>query len=1223
MSNEKLLQEQLEERILVFDGATGTMIQRKKLSEQDFRGERFKHHEHPLLGLNDLLCLTQPEAVKEIHNSYLEAGADILETNTFTATAIPLADYHLEELAYELNFEAARLAREAVDNYLSSNRVRFVAGALGPTNRTASLSPDANDPGARNVTFDDLAAAYSTAVDGLIDGGVDLLLVETIFDTLNAKAALFAIDSCFQKRGQRLPLIVSGTISDASGRTLSGQTVEAFWNSVSHAQPLAIGLNCALGARELRPHIQELSRIADTFISAYPNAGLPNEFGEYEETPFQTAALLAEFAESGFVNLVGGCCGTTPDHIRAIAEAVKAYPPRKKAKIPVFCRLSGLEPLNIGPDTMFVNVGERTNVAGSRRFARLIKDREYEAALEVARQQVDNGAQIIDINMDEAMLESQQTMVEFLNLVASEPDISRVPVMLDSSNWNVIEAGLKCLQGKSVVNSISLKEGEEEFERQAHLARRYGAAVIVMAFDENGQADTKERRIEIAERAYSILTNRVEFPPEDIILDPNVFAVATGIEAHNSYALDFLETIAEIKRRLPHAKVSGGISNLSFSFRGNNVVREAMHSVFLYHAIQAGLDMAIVNAGQLAVYDEIEPELRDRVEDVILNRRADATERLLEIAGTVSGQTKRPEKDEAWRTQPVGDRLAHSLVQGILEHIEEDTEEARLELGGPLEVIEGPLMAGMTTVGDLFGEGKMFLPQVVKSARVMKRAVAYLTPFLEEEKESRDKSRGRGRILTATVKGDVHDIGKNIVGVVLRCNNYDVIDLGVMVPTSRILDTALAEDVDVIGLSGLITPSLEEMRNIAAEMERQGFRLPLLIGGATTSEIHTAVKIVPNYQGPTVYVPDASRCVGVVASLLAADNSSYVEKIDARYQDLRRRHAARTQSMGLCSLDEARSNKLRLDWTSYAPPQPQSLGVRAFTDYDLASLRDYIDWTPFFRTWELKGRFPEILEDPVKGKEAQRLLDDALDLLERGIENGWLVAQAVVGLFPANTVQDDDIEIYSAGQRGQVVQRICNLRQQTRKSAGRPNRCLSDFVAPVESGLQDYLGFFAVTTGTGIEKAVNYFEEQHDDYSAIMIKALADRLAEALAEHLHRRVRMEFWGYDPQEDLDNSALISEQYRGIRPAPGYPACPDHSEKTVLFDLLDVEHRTGVHLTEGFAMKPAASVCGFYYSHPESHYFGVGKVAGDQVADYARRKGVSVQQAEEWLSPVLAE
>ena len=1213
----------LQEHILVLDGAMGTMIQAHKLQEEDFRGQRFADHGCSLQGNNDLLSLTQPDIIQSIHRAYLEAGADIIETNTFNSTSVALSDYQLEDLAFELNFASAELARQARDQYRAqeNNRPRFVAGAIGPTNRTASLSPSVEDPGLRNITFDELVQAYQTAVRGLIEGGVDILLVETIFDTLNAKAALLAIEEYFQSNHLRLPLMISGTITDASGRTLSGQTPEAFWNSVAHARPLSIGFNCALGAKDLRPHIEELSKLADTFICAYPNAGLPNEFGEYDQTAREMADLLKEFAQSGFLNLVGGCCGTTPEYVKAIADAVDNLPPRQVPEIESRCRLSGLEPLNIGPDTLFVNIGERTNVTGSRRFAKIILEGDYERGLEVAHQQIQNGAQLIDVNMDEGMLESAQAMTQFLNLVATEPDISRVPILVDSSDWKVIEAGLKCLQGKSVVNSISLKEGKEEFVRQARKARGYGATVIVMAFDEEGQADTRERKVEICTRAYRILTKEVGFAPQNIIFDPNIFAVATGIEEHNNYAVDFIEATREIKKKLPHVKVSGGVSNVSFSFRGNDVVREAMHSVFLYHAIRAGLDMGIVNAAQLAVYEEISEDLRERVEDVILNRRPDATDRLLEIAESQVRQSRSVKEDLSWREKPVHERLSHALVKGLSEYIEEDTEEARQKYPRPIQVIEGPLMDGMNVVGDLFGSGKMFLPQVVKSARVMKKAVAYLLPFIEQEKTQAGETHFKGKILMATVKGDVHDIGKNIVGVVLECNNYEVIDLGVLVPANRILETARAKQVDMIGLSGLITPSLDQMAHVASEMKREGLDIPLLIGGATTSQVHTAVKIAPHTSSPVVYVPDASRGVSVVSSLLSSEKTSYTEEVRARYQQIREKHEAKRKQIRFHSLQESRKNRVRIEWESYSPPPPQSLGIRALNHYPLKELIQHIDWTPFFQVWELPGRYPQILEDKKVGEQARELHENAQLLLQRIVDEELLEAGAVLGLFPANSVGDDDIEVYSDESRSQVLITIYNLRQQIRPQPGRPNRCLSDFIAPKETGVKDYIGAFVLTAGVGIQEVVTAFEEDQDVYQSILVKALADRLAEAFAERLHQRVRKEFWGYASAEDLENRALIRERYQGIRPAPGYPACPDHSLKSELFELLGGQKHLPVCLTESFAMLPAASVCGFYFSHPESRYFGVGQIDRDQVKDYARRRGIDVEKAEEGLSPIL--
>jgi 5-methyltetrahydrofolate--homocysteine methyltransferase len=1237
MIRTKLLKDQLQERILILDGASGTLLQQYQMGEADFRGERFADHPTDLRGNNDLLNLTQPEVVRAIHTAYLDAGADIIETNTFNANAISQADYGLEAHTYEMNYAAARLACEARDAFEAQNAKgtgpRFVAGALGPTNRTASLSPDVNDASKRNVTFDQLAEAYATAARGLVDGGVDLLLVETIYDTLNAKAAIFAVKSIFEEKSLRekglgeqsrgeLPIMISGTITDASGRTLSGQTTEAFWNAIRHAEPLIVGLNCALGAGAFREYIGELSRLADTYVSIYPNAGLPNEFGEFDDTPEYMAGVLREYAESGFVNIVGGCCGTTPSYIELFARTIAGIPPRSAPRIAPTCRLSGLEPLNLSPDLNFVNIGERTNVTGSRRFARLILNDDYEEALNVARQQVENGAQMIDVNMDEGMLDAEAAMVKFLNLVATEPDIARVPVVIDSSKWSVIEAGLKCVQGKAIVNSISLKEGEAEFFRQARLARRYGAAIIVMAFDEKGQADTVERKVEICTRAYNILTEQVGFPAEDIIFDPNIFAVATGIEEHNEYGRAYIEATRQIKSTLPHALVSGGVSNISFSFRGNNTVREAIHSAFLYHAVSAGMDMGIVNAGQLAVYEELDKALLERVEDVLFNRRPDATERLVSFAESVRGEQKRQEKDLSWRSVPVKERLAYALVHGIDEYIIADTEEARQQVAETIEVIEGPLMDGMNIVGDLFGQGKMFLPQVVKSARVMKRAVAYLVPFLQAEQADGDV-RSKGKVLLATVKGDVHDIGKSIVGVVLQCNNYEVIDLGVMVPSNVLLDTARRERVDIIGLSGLITPSLEEMRRVAAEMEREGFDLPLLIGGATTSKVHTAVKIEPNYQrGAVVHVVDASRAVGVVANLLSeSKNAAFAAKTRAEYRQIRERRAGRRPGKRLLPLAEARRHGLKIDWSSYRPARPSFTGLRVFEEYDLPAVSRYIDWTPFFKVWELGGRYPSILDDPAVGEAATNLYRDAQEMLGRIIEEKWLRARAVVGLFPANST-GDDIELYPDGSRNNPLAIIHTLRQQMDKPPGRPNLALSDFVAPKSSGLADHVGAFAVTAGDGLDTVVRRFEDAHDDYHSIMVKALADRLAEAFAELMHERVRREFWGYAPKEQLDNDSLIAEEYQGIRPAPGYPACPDHTEKGTLFELLDAPKNAGITLTESFAMQPAAAVSGYYFSHPQSQYFGVGRIGKDQVEDYARRKGMNVDEAEYWLAPNLA-
>jgi 5-methyltetrahydrofolate--homocysteine methyltransferase len=1215
----KELERLLRERIVILDGAMGTMIQRHRLQEADYRGKRFAGWPRELKGANDLLTLTQPQIIEGIHRGFLDAGADIIATNTFNSNAPSLGDYALEALVGEINLEAARLARRVADEVAQQDgRVRFVAGTLGPTNRTASLSPVVTDPGFRNITFDQLAQTYADAVRNLIAGGVDLLLIETIFDTLNAKAAIFAVHTVFDEIGRELPLMISGTITDASGRTLSGQTIEAFWNSVAHARPTVVGLNCALGARQLRPYIEELSAIADTHVCAYPNAGLPNAFGEYDETPEETAAILGEFAESGFLNIVGGCCGTTPEHIRAIASAVADKKPRRIPSIPPRMRLSGLEPLNFTPELGFVNVGERTNVTGSAKFRKLIEAGDYTAAVEIARQQVANGAQMIDVNMDEGMLDSEAAMQRMLNLIASEPDIARVPVMVDSSKWSVIECGLKCLQGKGVVNSISLKEGEDVFLDHARKVLRYGAAVVVMAFDENGQADTVERKVAICERSYKLLTERLDFPPQDIIFDPNIFAVATGIEEHNGYALAFIEAAREIRKRCPHAHVSGGLSNVSFSFRGNEPVREAMHSVFLYHAIQAGMDLGIVNAGQLAIYEEIPLDLREAVEDVILNRRPDATERLLEIAERYKhGQQKKIE-DVEWRSWPVAKRLEHALVKGIDEFIIEDTEAARLEASSPIEVIEGPLMDGMNVVGDLFGSGKMFLPQVVKSARVMKKAVAHLIPFIDRNKTTASKP--NGRIVMATVKGDVHDIGKNIVGVVLQCNNFEVIDLGVMVHAEKILSTAQETNADMIGLSGLITPSLEEMVHIAAEMQRRGLKVPLLIGGATTSPSHTAVKIDPQYSGPVVYVKDASRAVGVCQALVTEESRDrYVSKIKQEHGVRREQHANRKSKAPQLSFSEARARRAQLDWSAYRRPIPRFLGVRVFDDVPLRELTPYIDWMPFFNAWEFSGTFPAILNDPERGPTARALYDDAKAMLDRIVREGWLQARGVVGFFPANSV-DEDVEIYTDASASGVAHRLHFLRQQKIKPDGHPQLCLADFVAPRDAGL-DYIGAFAVTAGLGIEPHLARFQAAHDDYSGILLKALADRLAEAFAEALHLRVRRELWGYAPEERLTNEQLIAEEYRGIRPAPGYPACPDHTEKSTLWKLLDVERSAGIRITESFAMLPAASVSGWYFAHPQSRYFAVGPIGLDQVRNYAARKGIGLAEAQKWLSPNL--
>lgn len=1214
------------ERILVLDGAMGTMIQQYKFEEADFRGKRFADWSRDLRGNNDLLSLTQPEAIKSIHLAYLEAGAEIIETNTFNSNRISQADYGMEALVTELNFASARLAREAADEAeRRDGQRRFVAGALGPTNRTASISPDVNNPGFRAVSFDDLRSAYAEAAKALIAGGADILIIETIFDTLNAKAAIVAVEDVFAAQGERLPLMISGTITDLSGRTLSGQTPTAFWYSLRHVNPLTVGLNCALGAREMRAHLAELSRIADTLVCAYPNAGLPNEFGLYDESPEYMASLIREFAESGLVNVVGGCCGTTPAHIRAIAECVKDVAPRRVPKIEPLLRLSGLEPFTLNHEIPFVNIGERTNVTGSAKFRKLIKDGDFTAALDVARDQVAMGAQIIDVNMDEGLLDSQRAMVEFLNLVAAEPDISRVPVMIDSSKFAVIEAGLKCVQGKAVVNSISLKGGVETFISEARTVRAYGAAAVVMAFDEQGQADTLERRIEICSRAYKILTEDVGFPPEDIIFDPNIFPVATGIDQHNNYCVDFIEAARELRRRFPLVHISGGVSNLSFSFRGIELVRQAMHSVFLYHAIAAGMDMGIVNAGQLPVYEEIEPDLREACEDVVLNRRPDATERLLALAESYKGQgLEAPEKTLAWRDQPVEKRLEHALVNGITEFIERDVEEARKAAARPLDVIEGPLMAGMNVVGDLFGSGKMFLPQVVKSARVMKQAVAYLLPFMEEEKRRNGggERASAGKILMATVKGDVHDIGKNIVGVVLACNNYEVIDLGVMVPAGKILSVARDEKVDAIGLSGLITPSLDEMCFVAAEMEREGFALPLLIGGATTSRVHTAVKIHPNYtKGQAIYVSDASRAVGIVQSLLS-DNLrvAVIESVRSEYAKVAEAHRRSEADKQRLPLAKARANAFKPDWSNYEPPRPAFIGTRVFRSYDVAELVPYIDWTPFFQCWELRGRFPAILDDPEKGDAARQLFEDAQSMLKRAVAEHWFNPKAVIGFWPANSV-GDDIKLYKGASRTAELATFFTLRQQLARRDGRPNLALADFVAPAETGKADYIGGFAVTAGAQENKIAERFARANDDYGSIMVKALADRIAEAFAERMHERVRREFWAYAPDESLTNEQLINEAYRGIRPAPGYPAQPDHTEKATLFRLLEAERRIGVRLTESYAMWPASSVSGLYLAHPDAHYFGVAKVERDQVEDYARRKGMSVVEVERWLAPVL--
>ena len=1217
------LSDEVVKRILVLDGAMGTMIQGYRLDEAGYRGARFKGIAKSQKGNNDLLALSQPGILEEIHKAYLEAGADILETNTFNSNRFSLADYGLEEQVYEINVAAAKLAKAAAEEFTKKDpsKPRFVAGAVGPTNRTASLSADVNDPGARAVTYDQLVGGYTEQIRGLLDGGVDCLLVETVFDTLNCKAALFAISGYFKKIGKKIPVLVSGTITDASGRTLSGQTVEAFWNSVSHADLLAVGLNCALGAKELRPHLEEISKLVPTYTLAYPNAGLPNQFGEYDQTPEMMGAFIQDFIQSGFINIIGGCCGTTPAHIKKIAQIAKTAKPRVRPEVPHHTRLSGLEALTIRPDSLFVNIGERTNITGSPKFSKLILAGDYEAALAIAKQQVDAGAQIIDVNMDEGLLDSEAAMKKFLNLIASEPDIAKVPLMIDSSKWSVIEEGLKTTQGKCIVNSISLKEGEASFIEHAEKVRRYGAAVVVMAFDEKGQADTAKRKFEICERSYKILTEKVGFPAEDIIFDPNILTVATGMEEHNNYAVEFIEAARQIKARLPHCHVSGGISNISFSFRGTNRVREAMHSVFLYHATKAGLDMGIVNAGLITVYDEIPKDLLELVEDVILNRRPDATERLLKFAETLSKDEGRgtAAKNEGWRKGTVEERLSHALVQGITDFIEADTEEARLKYPKPLSVIEGPLMAGMNIVGDLFGSGKMFLPQVVKSARVMKKSVAYLTPFIEKEKAA-SGGRSAGRILLATVKGDVHDIGKNIVGVVLGCNGYEITDLGVMTPCEKILETARTINADVIGLSGLITPSLDEMVHVAKEMQREGFKLPLLIGGATTSVAHTAVRIAPAYEGPVVHVLDASRCVGVVSNLMTASlRSRFTEEKRLEYEKIRAAHKTKSTAR-FVAIDKARAYGFKSEWDKVPVKAPSFIGVKTFDNYPLKEISEKIDWSPFFHTWELRGRYPKIFEDKKTGTVAKKLFDDAQVLLKKILNGGLLKAKGVVGLFPANSV-GDDVEVYADENRKTPILVFHTLRQQMLKEPGDPYLALSDFIAPKESGVKDYLGAFAVTAGIGVDELADSFKKEHDDYQSIMAKALADRLAEAFAERLHQLVRKELWGYAWYEKLSVEDLISERYRGIRPAPGYPACPDHTEKRLLFDLLKAEQNAGIRLTESFAMHPAASVSGLYFAHPEAKYFALGKIEKDQVADYAKRKGMDLKTVERWLSPNL--
>jgi 5-methyltetrahydrofolate--homocysteine methyltransferase len=1221
----QILSEALANRVLIIDGAMGTQIQQYKLQEEDYRGERFADWHCDVKGNNDLLSLTQPEIISTIHRNYCESGADILETNTFNCTTIAMADYEMESLSPEINRESAKLARQIADEFTQANpdKPRFVAGVLGPTNRTASISPDVNDPGYRNVSFDELVTAYKESTHALIEGGSDIILIETIFDTLNAKAAAFAVQAVFEELDMEYPVMISGTITDASGRTLSGQTTEAFYNSLRHVKPISIGLNCALGPKELRQYVEELSRISETYVSAHPNAGLPNAFGEYDLTPADMAVHIKEWADSGFLNIVGGCCGTSPAHIQEIAKAMQTAKPRQLPDIEVACRLSGLEPCTIKADSLFVNVGERTNVTGSAKFKRLILEDNYDEALDVAKQQVENGAQIIDINMDEGMLDSLAAMERFLKLIAAEPDIARVPIMIDSSKWEIIEAGLQCIQGKGIVNSISLKEGEDNFIAQAKLIKRYGAAVVVMAFDETGQADTRQRKFEICQRSYDVLVNKVGFPPEDIIFDPNIFAVATGIDEHNAYGTDFIEAVKDIKDNLPYAMVSGGVSNVSFSFRGNNPVREAIHAVFLYYAIKNGMDMGIVNAGQLAIYDDLPAELRDKVEDVVLNRNNDATEALLAIADKyrplsgVGGAQAVDESALEWRSWSVEKRLEHALVKGITEFIEDDTEEARGKADKPLHVIEGPLMDGMNVVGDLFGEGKMFLPQVVKSARVMKRAVAYLQPYIEQEKQV---GQSAGKIVLATVKGDVHDIGKNIVGVVLQCNNFEIIDLGVMVPAEKILQTAREENADMIGLSGLITPSLDEMVHIAKEMERQEFDIPLLIGGATTSKAHTAVKIEQNYHAPVVYVANASRAVGVCTALLSEEqHDGFIERLNHEYEVARDQHARKTPRSAPITLAQARDNKFDGDWDNYTPPVPNKLGVEVIDNISIADVEPYIDWTPFFQTWSLAGKYPRILEDDVVGEEAQRLFTDAQKMLTELKANKSLSVKGIYGLFPANAVEDD-IQVFSDEKREAVLKTLFNLRQQTEKKNA-PNYCLSDFVAPKTSGKADYVGAFAVTGGIGEDELVATFKAADDDYQAIMASALADRLAEGFAEFLHAKVRKEFWGYAADENLDNDMLIREKYQGIRPAPGYPACPEHTEKGTIWELLDVENQIGMKLTESYAMWPGAAVSGWYFSHPDSRYFALAKIQQDQLEDYAKRKGWDIETAEKWLQPNL--
>ena len=1213
----------LQDKILVLDGAMGTMIQNYKLSEADYRGERFANYPSDLKGNNDLLSLTQPQIIKDIHRAYLDAGADIIETNTFSGTTIAMADYDMQDLVWELNEQSARIAREATEEY--TDKPRFVAGSIGPTNRTASLSPDVNRPGYRATSFDELKVAYKEQAEALAAGGVDIFLVETVFDTLNCKAALMAIQELKEEKGIDIPVMVSGTITDASGRTLSGQTVEAFWNSIRHFPLLSVGFNCALGADQLKTYLQQLARISDVAISCHPNAGLPNEFGDYDESPGQMSSTIKSYFDEGLVNIIGGCCGTQPEHIKAIAEYAKKAKPHKISPQKRIMRLSGLEPLSVTPEINFVNIGERTNVSGSKKFARLIREERFEEAVDIAIDQVQGGAQIIDINMDDGMLDAVKVLPNFVNLISSEPDIARLPFMIDSSKWEVIEAGLKCLQGKGIVNSISLKEGEEAFLESAKKIKSYGAAVVVMAFDEKGQADTFERKIEVCKRCYDLLVEKADFPPEDIIFDPNILTIGTGMEEHDNYAVDFIDAVKWIKENLPYAKTSGGVSNISFSFRGNNIVREAMHSAFLYHAIKAGLDMGIVNPGMLEVYDEIDKELLEYVEDLLFNRRSDATERLMAYAENLKPGEKAEKATQEWRNPPVNKRLEHALIKGITEYIEEDTEESRLQAERPLDVIEGPLMDGMNVVGDLFGAGKMFLPQVVKSARVMKKAVAILLPYIEAEKKASPatagEQKGNGKILMATVKGDVHDIGKNIVSVVLACNNYEIIDLGVMVPLQKILEEAEKHQVDIIGLSGLITPSLDEMIYVVEEMEKRGLKTPVMIGGATTSRIHTAVKIKPNYSGPVIHVNDASRSVTVAGKLLGKDKAEFYKKIEKEYKEAKAGHGRRGESKNYVSIDEARANKYQVDWDSYVPHAPKKIGPQVLKDYDLKEISEYIDWTPFFQTWEMKGRYPKILDDAEKGVEARKLFADAQEMLEEIIDKKLLSANAIFGLYPAHTKNHDSIEVFADADKTQKLTEFHTLRQQNQKGEKNPNYAFSDFLAPSDANYTDYMGCFAVTTGIGLNKITAKYEADHDDYNSIMAKALADRLAEAFAELLHKKVRTDYWGYAENETLDNESLIKEQYKGIRPAPGYPGCPDHTEKITLFELLDVEKKTGITLTENLAMLPTASVSGFYFGHPESRYFGLGKIGKDQVEDIAKRKDQPFEEIERWLKPNL--